>query len=179
MANGPATAAPIGISIAITEALSAGSTIQLKPWSTTARSADVSGFSARPIARRISISTSRTASSLHDAGSPCATDTAFVTAKSRPFKTTSTLNVIRTSKNDPWRDVELQRAAERVGVGQGLAADEVATDVGRGLVVAHAHRAKPRQPRGHTQLRLARFDRHDDRRGQQPRRDGGFERPKV
>src|SRR6478672_2635930 len=172
MANGPATAAPIGISIAITDAFSAGSTIQLKPMSTTARSEDDSGLSTRPIARRISTSTSRTASSPHDEGSPCATVAGCVTAKSRPFKTTSTLNVMRAVlpsafsisrlQDDPGRDVQLQRASERLGVGHRLATHEIAADVRRGRVVSHLHRTEPRQPRGDVQLRLARLDKDGD-----------------
>src|SRR6185503_2022365 len=164
MPNGPATAAPIGISMAITDCPSEGSTIQLNPVSETARSRGAFGFWARSIARRTSTSTSRTLCSVQSAGPADGASSFSVTAKWRPCRTTSTSNVmmqrklyfaaianspdhqiIKSDNDAPWHRRIVELLLERARVHYRCLAREVLTDVGSGASVPGGHRGQPRR----------------------------------
>src|SRR5439155_7836862 len=200
MSNGPATAAPRLISIAITTPpWSYGFTIQLSPRSAIERSASPGRF-CRSIARSIPCSTARTSSSVHASGVRATPSIAAVCAKSVPRSHTSTeiFIAVVTSigvpaypfgrdhpdrSGDPTIDAcddlasrrRLQFLLERIRAGDRLAAGEVLTDVRRRAAANRLHRGEEREAAAERALPIARGAKRDgERKILAPQR--GFER---
>ena len=171
--KGPATAAPVGISIAMTTPSGVGSTIQLNPRSVTKRSS-TSGFLARSMAEQDRLQhvfdvvigprggRGRCLEALGDRVVPLAQDDFHVKRHHRP--------------SIPAPGSQLAR--ERRGARDRRLAGEVPADVRRRTGLARRHRRDERQRAAECCLPRARRNRQDDGKRPVVRRNLRDERPR-